>query len=292
MEQAARYRQAINLACEGKARAALREAKAQAASKLSAKARAAGRKLKDRRASGAEPPVRTPEQVAAAEQRFNAQKQGALEEARHTQLHRRQPALVGARSHPAEVARPSEAPSSKSTAAIGKPGVMQMVDGNGDFVGRLRKQPSTLPGVREKSISYTKRPPADAKALRDKFDGKVEHDPTTKGLNPRPFVENRSNFLKGLAKDPDKVKALKKAGLTDANINLMKVGGCPKGWEVHHKLPLDDGGTNAPDNLVLIKDDPYHYTVTSAQATLTKGMKPGDTKTLNWPIPPGFVYPP
>lgn len=187
-------------------------------------------------------------------------------------------------------------PNGKSSRAIGKPNgnprMMQMVDGNGDFVGRLRKQPSTLPGVKTKSISYTKRPPADAKALRDKFDSKAEYASGTKTLDPRPLAGNRSNFLKGLTKDPNKVKALKKAGLTDANIDRMKNGGCPPGWQVHHKLPLDDGGTNAPDNLVLMQDDPHHFTVTAAQKTLTKNMKPGETKVLEWPIPSGFVYPP
>jgi len=97
--------------------------------KIAAKAKAAGAKAKERRAGGAEPPVRTPEQVAAAEQRFNAQKQGALEEARHQQLNQRRPALAGGRSHPAEVARPSEAPRSNSTAAIGQPSSMMSKNG-------------------------------------------------------------------------------------------------------------------------------------------------------------------
>ena len=60
-------------------------------------------------------------------------------------------------------------------------------------------------------------------------------------------------FLKGLSNDPNKVKKLKKAGLTDKDIARMKDGLNPKGYQVHHKLPLDDGGTNDMDNLILIK---------------------------------------
>lgn len=65
----------------------------------------------------------------------------------------------------------------------------------------------------------------------------------------------------------------------------------PIGWQVHHKLPLDDGGTNSYDNLVLIKNDPYHKVITNAQMNATRGLKPGESKTMNWPIPDGFVYP-
>ncbi|MGG1688404.1 HNH endonuclease signature motif containing protein [Pseudalkalibacillus sp. NRS-1564] len=30
------------------------------------------------------------------------------------------------------------------------------------------------------------------------------------------------------------------------------------GYQVHHKLPLDDGGNNDLSNLILIKNDPNH----------------------------------
>jgi uncharacterized protein len=73
----------------------------------------------------------------------------------------------------------------------------------------------------------------------------------------------------------------------------MRNGERPRNnWQVHHKLPLDDGGTNAMDNLVLIKNDPYHLTITNAQAELTRGMTAGETRTLDFPIVPGVVYPP
>ena len=61
---------------------------------------------------------------------------------------------------------------------------------------------------------------------------------------------------------------------------------------MHHKLPLDDGGNNDFANLVLIKNDPYHLTITNAQNAATRGMQEGETRQVNWPIPEGFVYPP
>ena len=39
---------------------------------------------------------------------------------------------------------------------------------------------------------------------------------------------------------------------------MKEYGLVPDGWQVHHKIPLDQGGTNDVENLVLIKNDPYH----------------------------------
>ena len=52
---------------------------------------------------------------------------------------------------------------------------------------------------------------------------------------------------------------LKQAGLSDSQINLMKdKGRAPLGYQVHHRIPLDDGGTNDFNNLILIKDNVEH----------------------------------
>ena len=143
------------------------------------------------------------------------------------------------------------------------------------FKGTLRGEKIELRGVSSQPVSYTKRSRNEYKQLRSQFD-----------------TSERKNFVQNISSDPDKVKKLKEAGLTDINIKLLEEGKIPKGWQVHHKLPLDDGGTNNFDNLVLIKNDPYHVTITNAQHEFTKGMTVGDTKIINWPIPSGFVYPP
>jgi hypothetical protein len=41
---------------------------------------------------------------------------------------------------------------------------------------------------------------------------------------------------------------------------------------MHHLLPLDDGGTNATSNLVLIKNDPDHMLITQYQINRRKDV--------------------
>ena len=144
-----------------------------------------------------------------------------------------------------------------------------------DFCGRLCGQDVTLPGVRTRRKDYVKRSEADLKTLRAAFDSRV-----------------RGQFLKDLASDPSKVADLRRAGLKEADIADMAAGKVPYGWQVHHKLPLDDGGTNDLANLVLAKNDPYHKVFTNAQKALTKGMQAGDRRLVDFPFPEGFVYPP
>lgn len=60
---------------------------------------------------------------------------------------------------------------------------------------------------------------------------------------------------------------------------------------MHYELLLDDGGTNAHDNFVLINNDPYHLIITNVQNAETRGMTEGQTRHFNFPIPSGFVYP-
>ncbi|CAI6278543.1 LXG domain-containing protein [Bacillus subtilis] len=155
-----------------------------------------------------------------------------------------------------------------------KNSVLYKSAGSDDFVGTLKGEQVLLKGVKVKEISYTKRSPEETAKLRRKFNSSI-----------------KKQFLKGLSNDPNKVKKLKKAGLTDKDIARMKDGLNPKGYQVHHKLPLDDGGTNDMDNLILIKNDPYHKAITNEQNSLTKGLTPGETKKINWPIPNGEIYP-
>lgn len=148
--------------------------------------------------------------------------------------------------------------------------------GGDTFTGTLRGSRVELPGVSVRSISYTKRSGDELRALRSAFDS-----------------TERAGFVRSLANDPAKVARLREAGLTDDNIRMLADGKIPQGWQVHHKLPLDDGGTNDYSNLVLIKNEPYHKVITNAQNAATRGMAEGETRLIEqWPIPPGFVYPP
>ncbi|MCS0787044.1 T7SS effector LXG polymorphic toxin [Cytobacillus firmus] len=143
------------------------------------------------------------------------------------------------------------------------------------FIGTLKGEKVHLKGVKVEEIIYTKRNPEETAQLRRTFNN---------------FV--KKNFLKTFANDPIRVQYLRKAGLDENDIARMKDGLNPKGWQVHHNLPLDDGGTNDFTNLVLIKNDPYHKAVTNEQNSLTRELTPTQSKRINWPMFEDEVYPP
>jgi hypothetical protein len=142
------------------------------------------------------------------------------------------------------------------------------VDGADDARGvhiSLREAEHVLPDWHMQDISYTKRTDAARDALRSTF------------------APVRRAFVKNLAENH--AAELRKAGLSSKDVAFMAKGRVPDGYQVHHLLPLDDGGTNAIDNLVLIKDDPDHQLITRYQTQQTRGMGPGDTRRLEWPMP-------
>ncbi|MHC9541280.1 MAG: HNH endonuclease signature motif containing protein [Vulcanimicrobiota bacterium] len=132
----------------------------------------------------------------------------------------------------------------------------------------------TLRGIDIIDLNYVERPDEEQQELRKQFNSKY-----------------RRQFLKGTAGNPDNIETLKKAGLTDRDIQMMQDGKVPPGYQVHHKIPLDDGGTNDFSNLVLIKNDPPHKAITNYQLHLIKGIHDGGSPDLKWPVPPGFIYP-
>ncbi|EEK72664.1 MULTISPECIES: HNH endonuclease [Bacillus cereus group] len=148
-------------------------------------------------------------------------------------------------------------------------------DSRPDFVGKLKGEEVKLPNVKTEKVTFNKRNPNDTAQLR------------------KDFNKIRKDLMKSMADNPEKIKELKKAGISDNDIeDMMEYGLVPDGWQVHHKIPLDQGGTNNVENLVLIKNHPYHKVITNEQNSLTKGMKPGDSKIVDFPIPKGEIYPP
>ncbi|EUJ48456.1 HNH endonuclease signature motif containing protein [Listeria rocourtiae] len=143
-----------------------------------------------------------------------------------------------------------------------------------EHVGTLKKQEVRLPNVYEQPVNYTKRDRVEFNNLRKEFDNGI-----------------RKKFLKSLAGDNGLVATFEKVGLSTQDIKKMEAGKVPTGYQVHHKLPLDDGGTNDFKNLVLIKNDPFHKVLTNTQKTLTKDLNVGETMKLEWPIPDGSIYP-
>ena len=141
-----------------------------------------------------------------------------------------------------------------------------------NFVGTVRGQRVELPGVKNEHFPYTKR-------------DRVQYDELRKAFDSR----GRADFLKRLGTDE---KQLRAAGFNEADIALVRQGKVPQGWQVHHKKPLDDGGDNSFDNLVLIKNDPYHQAITNEQKRLVGDLQPGDTRAVDFPLPQGSIYPP
>ena len=140
-----------------------------------------------------------------------------------------------------------------------------------DFTGKLRGENITLKNVKTEEISYIKRDTIELNKLRSDFNTSV-----------------RKNFLEELSKN---VEYLEEAGFTEKDILKMQNGRVPDGWQVHHKLPLDDSGTNSFDNLLLIKNEPYHKVITNYQNSFSKQLKVGEVRKVNWPIPEGDIYP-
>jgi hypothetical protein len=133
----------------------------------------------------------------------------------------------------------------------------------------------TLRGVDTMDLAYTRRPDAEHDEMRKQFNSKW-----------------RKNFVKDLAKDPAKEETLRGAGLNDTDFNLMAAGKVPPGFQVHHKIPIDDSGQNEMSNFVLIRNEPAHKALTNLQMQETEGIQEGETRHINWVVPRGYVYPP
>ncbi|WP_211842125.1 HNH endonuclease signature motif containing protein [Pseudoalteromonas sp. NEC-BIFX-2020_015] len=144
-----------------------------------------------------------------------------------------------------------------------------------EFIGTFRGQKVLLKDIDVVKLNYKRRDRTAYGELRKKFDSSI-----------------RKNYLKSMAEDPNIVKALKAAGFSEKQIQMIKNGYVPKGYNVHHKIPLDDGGTNDFDNLILIRNNSEHYTITNAQRELTSKIPYGKSVEIEFPVPPGFLYPP
>ncbi|WP_294252148.1 hypothetical protein [uncultured Sphingomonas sp.] len=131
-----------------------------------------------------------------------------------------------------------------------------------------------LPHVDAVPVTYTKRDRTEYAALRSAFDNGA-----------------RATFARGLVSTPEGVAAARRAGLDEAAIARLADGKIPQGWQVHHKLPLDDGGTNAAENLVLIRNSPYHTALTNAQRELVGDLPVGGSRQVDFPVPRGTIYP-
>lgn len=125
-----------------------------------------------------------------------------------------------------------------------------------------------------KTYEYIKRTKAENDILRKEFNS-----------------SGRRHFLKEIGEN--NISDLQKAQFSDADIKLIQEGKVPKGYQVHHKDSLDDNGTNAFNNLILIKNKFAHTAITASQKSMTTGMKPGDKRLVDFvsPMDGLVVYP-
>jgi len=142
---------------------------------------------------------------------------------------------------------------------------------NASFTWKLRGKDVTLTDVKVQEISYVKRNSTELKSLRGEF------NKTTR----RAFLEDLGN----------NAEYLRNAGFSETDIIKIQNGRVPNGWQVHHKLPLDDSGTNSFDNLILIQNEPYHKAITNYQNSIARQMKIGEVQAVQWPMPNGNIYP-
>lgn len=136
-----------------------------------------------------------------------------------------------------------------------------------------------LAGFRYERISYTRRSDRDHyKALRSEFDRK-----------------ERAEWLKEIG--THRRTELIAAGISTKEVDRMaKDGKVPEGYQVHHRIPLDDGGTNSRDNFIIIRNDIEHralhgyYNPAELRIRL---LAYGETAEIALPVPPKdtLVYP-
>jgi hypothetical protein len=106
----------------------------------------------------------------------------------------------------------------------------------------------------------------------------------------------KTKFIKDLANDATKVSRLEAAGITPADINSMKLGFRPEGFDVHHKTPLKLGGDNSQSNFMLMQTGAngkpnYHGALTNYQNSLTNGLESGTSFETMWPDFDDIIYP-
>jgi type VI secretion system effector, Hcp1 family len=138
-----------------------------------------------------------------------------------------------------------------------------------NYLGKLRGETKLLNDVTIQEINYIRRNPADTEILRKEFNSTI-----------------RKSFLIDLAKKSNITNHF-----TPEEVLRMSNGIVPQNYNVHHKLPLDDSGTNNFENLVLIKNEPYHKVLTNMQSAVARKIPFGENKVTPWAIPSGSIYP-
>lgn len=141
------------------------------------------------------------------------------------------------------------------------------------FKYKLNSKYNKIPKTKKLKMDYIKKP-RDIKGIeRKKFDSGI-----------------RKNFIKELYEKYG-YSGLKNIGFSDSDILKIKDGKCPNGFQVHHKFPLDDSGNNDFSNLILIRNFPYHLTITNYQNSFMSelNINGGILKNIDFPYVLGDI---
>ena len=143
----------------------------------------------------------------------------------------------------------------------------------------------TIHGLKLKEVEYTVPSKAERVAKRNEFNG-------VRDENGNVVVEGvRSKFLKMLANEHEDL-LVERLGLTERDIQGMREGYTPNGFNVHHKLAIHGGGKNEFSNFILTPlypHDQWHHDVMDAQIL---GIREGETRTIKIPYTDEMIYDP
>lgn len=134
-----------------------------------------------------------------------------------------------------------------------------------------RQLAAALPDIPVVEMVYTRRSQAERAALREAFD-----------------TEGRQAFLHHLL--TERSAELRARGFTERNLESLRFGKVPHGYNVHHIKPLDDGGDNRFDNLVLMRAHPEHEAIHRYLDPQLKGLERGQSRTVRLPMPEAGAY--
>lgn len=140
---------------------------------------------------------------------------------------------------------------------------------------RPKHQPLTtvLPDVPVVEMSYRRRAKEEHEALRNAF-----------------HHEDRKAFLSYLL--TEKSADMRAKGFTERNFESLRRGKVPHGYNVHHIKPLDDGGDNRFDNLVLLPARPQHEAIHRYLDPQLKGLERGEARQVRLPMIEAGAYVP
>ena len=157
------------------------------------------------------------------------------------------------------------------------------------FFGRLKgKKPVAFTNARATPRTFTQMTPAQNAIIRNAFDGPK---PGTPGAPTIPGTGGvRGDYIQWVAQNH--AAELIAGGLKPGQVKYMAANRhMPKDWgfEVHHRVPSEGGGTNDFSNLIVMRKSPYHDALSREYGILTQGLEEGKTRTIDFPLFEGKV---